>query len=187
MPSFDISITNLYTSNASTSFTGWPISIKTYKFKVLKQTKNYLITLITNFGDINISSDLCVISLQIQYSLIKLYVLFRPTKRQIRLNWMLKKWKTSHHVFRQKTDPTAEVSTCYWILYVEAGIYIKEIMENGISDMYKTYLTVLLFSTSSAIKEHSSEGRVCILPLIWMQGGRDEEERIPPPPPQEGK
>lgn len=111
-------------------------------------------------------------------------MLFRPTKRQIRLNWMLKKWKTSHHVFRQKTDPTAEVSTCYWILYVEAGIYIKEIMEHGISDMYKTYLTVLLFSTSSAIKEHSSEGRVCILPLIWMQGGRDEEERIPPPPPK---
>ena len=57
-------------------------------------------------------------------------------------------------------------------------------MEHGISDMYKTYLTVLLFSTSSAIKEHSSEGRVCILPLIWMQGGRDEEERIPPPPPK---
>lgn len=81
MPSFDISITNLYTSNASISFTGWPNSIKTYKFKVLKQTKNYLITFITNFGDIHISSDLCVISLQIQYSLIKLYVLFRPTKR----------------------------------------------------------------------------------------------------------
>ena len=60
-------------------------------------------------------------------------------------------------------------------------------MEHGISDMYKTYLTVLLFSTSSAIKEHSSEGRVCILPLIWMQGGRDEEEMIPPPPPPRGK